>query len=41
MSKSRIDPSIKIRVVEEYVDGKINLVTTAKKAEVTMEAVRY
>jgi hypothetical protein len=25
MSKSRIDPSIKIKVVEKYLDGKVSL----------------
>jgi transposase len=31
MSRNRIDPSIKIRVVEDYLDGKGSFQTIAEK----------
>jgi transposase len=38
--KSRIDPSLKIRVVEKYLDGKISSTEAAREAGVYVSTVR-
>lgn len=40
MSRSRIDPSIKIRVVEKYLDGKVSLSEAAKEAGVPLGTIQ-